>query len=130
MTPEIQQLLVDAEERDAGSIRRRADAATLIATNLAGGADGTPTGNTAGIRFTELLGARPSKRRANPAAFIAAELIGSARVAAALLARRGSTELASAPLSQRDTATTALVAAVFPRSAHHLVALLELAEFF
>jgi hypothetical protein len=116
---------VEAGDLDAGAVGRGADAAALIATDLARCTNRRAARHTHLTgRFTEELDAPTAERSANAAAFVAAILAGSAEGWTAWFARGllRRAVLVSANLAETDTLTAALIAAVLARTAHHLIA--------
>ena len=122
--------LVHAGDHDADAVGRGADAAALVATDLPRRADGRAARHTHLTgRFTEDLDAAAAEWSADTAAFVAAILSHTTVVWAARLTRGSRrTVLVRADLTETDTLTAALVAAVLSRSAHDLVARLAHTE--
>jgi hypothetical protein len=119
--------LVHAGDHDAHAVGRGADAATLVATDLARCAERWAARHTHLIgRITEELDATAAKRSADTAAFVAAILSRTAEAWTTRLAREllRRTVFVRAYLTKTHTLTAALIAAVLSGSTHRLIALL------
>jgi hypothetical protein len=125
--------LVHAGDHDANAVRRRADAAAFIATDLPRCAYSGAARHTYLTRWlTENLDATAAKWCADTAAFVAAILsptteIWTTRLTRWLLRRA---VLVRADLTEAYTLAAAFIAAILPRSAHDLVARLADAKIF
>ncbi len=125
--------LVQAGDHDADAIGRGADAAALVATDLARSTDCRAARHAHLIgRFTEDFDATAAERRADTAALVATILFHSAETWTARLAcglLRWAV-LVSAYLTESHALTAALIAAILARTAHQLIARLAHAEVF